>query len=258
MVQQSDNQPTWTAEHPTLCPRKGVRFNESRNQLFVIDSVVEFEEGIVEKLWYQDWERKEHKRAIQREAREWRKTGLGILLRDTFVNPNPKQTQSCLNAFTRLADNDYCRGIERYLSQQHDAQRHERKTHFIQDVVEQARYLQSLKDRNYLTDEEAREKLAEFSALQSKCAEVFARRIAKADETVVKQGEDPSGAAKLVNTLYRNETRRSRSMDTTIQHQAAKQYYKDVMPTVESKSTHRRSSFPFVSNNPFSKSSNSR
>lgn len=218
--------------------KKGVRFNDQQNQIVEVESFVTMscseEDNIVEKLWYQPWEQKEHKRAIKRDAREWRKTGLGILLRDAFVNPNPQQTQNCLNAFVQLAGDDYVRGIERHLSQQHDEQRVERKRCFVQDVVEQALYLQA---HSNLSDDEKRQKLAEFSALQSKCAEVFAHRIARADETVVKQGEDPKAAAKLVSKLFRNEfSRRSRSVECQ----------SNVMPTHESK-TSRRISVPHYS-----------
>jgi len=208
--------------------------------------VINIEEGIAEKLWYQPWERKEHKRAIKRDAREWRQTGLGILLHDTFVNPNPKETQCCLNAFVQLADEAYSRGIERYLSQQHDEQRVERKRNFVQDVLEQARYLDSLRN---VSEDEKRDKLAEFSALQSKCAEVFARRIGKADETVVLKGEDPSAAAKLVSKLFRNEFRRTRSLDNAATT-PTNSNNSNVMPTVESAQARqqRRASFSITSN----------
>jgi hypothetical protein len=225
------------SNHPgsALPRRKGVRFDDQRNRIVEIEPMVNADEGItVEELWYQPWERKEHKRQLKLSAREWRQTGLGILLHDTFVNPNPKQAQSCLNAFTQLADSEYSRGIERYLSQQHDEQRIERKRSFVQDVLQQARYLETIRT---LTDDEKVLKLAEFSALQSKCAEVFARRIGKADETVVQKGEDPTIAAKLVTKLLRNEYRRSRSSDAV-----------NVMPTHESRN-HRRTSLPLLSQN---------
>lgn len=216
---------------------RGVRFDDSTNQLFEIEPVMYVEEGIHEELWYQPWEQKENKRAMKRVAREWRKTGLQILLNDTFVNPNPKLTQSCLDAFVQLADSEYVRGSERYLSHQHDEQRTGRKRNFIQDVLEQSRYLETCK---HMSADEKREKLAEFSQLQSKCAEVFARRIGQADETVAKNGENPSAAAKLISKLFLSEARRSRSMDMQA----------NVMRTHESAhipEIHRRGSFPFVS-----------
>ena len=220
-----------------------VHFDDSFNQLFEIEPVVNIEEGIVEKLWYQPWERKEAKRAIKRDAQEWRKTGLGLLLHDTFADPNPKKTQSCLNAFVQLADAEYVRGIERHLSQKHYEQRMERKTNFVSDVLEQAYYLSTLK---HLSEDEKRERLAEFSALQSKCAEVFARRLGRADETAALKGEDPASAAKLVSKLFRREMRRCRS----VEHPQAEPM---VMATVESASerrANRRGSFPFISRTP--------
>ncbi|CAB9503577.1 expressed unknown protein [Seminavis robusta] len=219
--------PKQTAEMPT----QRVRFNDECNQIVEVQSVITVEEGIVEKLWYQPWEHKENKRAIKRDARQWRKSGLGILLRDTFGNPNPQHTQTCLDAFVQLADADYVRGIERHLSQQHDEMRVERKRFFVQDVVEQARYLQAHPN---LTEDEKLTKLAEFSTLQSKCAEVFAHRIGKADERVVRKGEDPKAASKLVSKLFRNEFRRSRSLEA--------QSSANVMPTHESR--HKRNLTP--------------
>jgi hypothetical protein len=213
---------------PVPAPRKGVRFDDQRNQVLEIQTVITLEEGIVEKLWYQSWEHKDNKRAIKEEAHVWRKTGMGILLRDTFASTNASKTQRCLNAFVQLADGDYVRGIERHLSQQHDQQRVQGKRNFVQNVLEQARYLES---HPFLTDDEKRNKLAQFSALQSKVSEVFARRLGKADETVALQGEDPKAAAKLVSKLFRNEMRRTRSLEE----------HANVMPTHESR---RRTSVP--------------
>lgn len=181
-----------------------VRFDDSFNELYEIEPMVNVE------LWYQPWERNEHKLAIKRDAQEWRKTDLGLLLHDVYVDPNPRKTQSCLNAFAQLADDDYARGIERHLSQPHYQQRTERKQNFVQDVLDQAYYLSTLK---HLSDDAKRERLAEFSSLQSKCAEVFARRLGRADAAAVLKGENPASATKLVSKLYRQEVRRCRSLE---------------------------------------------
>ena len=215
--------------------RRGVHFDDESNRIIEIEPMVSIEEGItIDELWYQPWERKELKRVMKRDAKEWRQTGLGILLHDAFVNPNPKQAQACLNAFVQLADSKYLRGSERYLSQPHDEQRTERKRNFIQDVLDQAYYLNTIK---YLSEDEKIEKLAEFSALQSKCAAVFARRIGKADEVVVRKGENPGAAAELVAKLFKNEYRRTRSLDVA-----------NVMPTHESRRD-RRPSMPTITQN---------
>jgi len=182
--------------------RGSVTFNESI-ETREFEPVTELgDPDIVGKLWFQPWEKQENKRMMRERAREWRRLGWGVLLHDSFTNPNPKLTQSCLNAFTQLSDPDYCRGMERYLSQEHDEQRSERKRSVIDDVLEQARYLESRRNLSY---DEKCAKLAEFSALQSKCAEVFARRIGKADEAVALQGEDPEQASKLVGKLLRRQ-----------------------------------------------------
>lgn len=212
---------------------KGVRFDDQCNHIHEIEPMVLVQEGLtVEELWYQPWERKEHKREMKRDAKLWRQSGLGVLLHDTFVNPNPKLAQACLNAFTQLGDADYVRGSERYLSLPHDEQRSERKRDFVQDVLEQARYLDTIKN---LSPDEKTTKLAEFASLQSRCAEVFARRIGSADETAVRKGEDPVSASKLVSKLFKNEYPRSRSLDMV-----------NVMPTHESR-TDRRASMPHLS-----------
>lgn len=233
MIPTTTETTTSPAEH-TLLPRKGVHFQD-HCRVILVRPLVELEDGLcVEDFWYQSWERSESKRELKREAKEWRRSGLGVLLHDTFSNPNPKQVQACLDAFVRLSDDEYCRGAERFLSQQHDQQRVERKKSFVHDVIEQARYLESIKN---MSQDEKMEKLAEFSALQSKCAAVFARRIGRADETAIVKGEDPSAAAKLVAKLCKNEFRRARSVDAV-----------NVMPTHESKG-HRRFSMPSLSNN---------
>lgn len=216
--------------------QKGVRFVEEYNTVLEVESVLNVEEGIEEKLWYPPDYHRECKMIIKREAKEWRKSGLGILLRDCFVDPNPTQSQLCLNAFTQLSDNDYFRGLERYLSQEHDIQRIQRKRDYILDVVEQARYLGSLRG---LTEDERRDKLAEFSTLQSKCAEVFAQRLGKADEQVVKKGEDPEAAAELVSKLFRKNRKggRRNSIETS------RPITSSVMPTHETPPS-RRGSLP--------------
>ena len=219
--------------------RKGVHFMDEHNTVVEVESFLDLEEGIVDKLWYPSTYHRDCKQQLKDEARNWRKSGMGILLHDAFVNPNPRQSQNCLNAFVQLSDEDYCRGVERYLSQQHDAQRSTRKHDFLDDVVEQARYLESLK---FLTMEERTKKLAEFAALQSRCAEVFARRMGKADEYVAKHGEDPVAAAKLVAKLLRKNRPLGRrcSIETS---KPVSRHQDHVMPTHESVS--RRGSFPF-------------
>jgi hypothetical protein len=211
-------------------PNVHVRFLDTHT-VVEVESVLNAEEEIVEKLWYQPHELKIQKALLKQDAREWRKTGLGILLQDAFVNPDPKKGQAQLNAFAQLGDTEYARGIERYLCRAHDEQRVERKRDFIQDVLEQWRYLDSLKQ---FTTEEKMVKLAEFSALQSKCAEVFARRMGTADETAVTKGEDTKAAQKLVSKLFRKQRRRN-SIETSGR--------RDVMPTHESYG--RRVSFPY-------------
>lgn len=209
---------------------KGVRFVEEYNTILQVESFLDIEENIAEKLWYSPDYHRKCKVAVKREAREWRKSGLGILLDDAFVNPNPKQVQQCLNAFAQLSDTEYARGVERHLSQEHDAQRVQRKRHFILDVVEQARYLDSL---GGLSADEKRDKLAEFSSLQSKIASVFASRIAKADEVAAREGPAPQVAVKLVSKLLHKYQSRRNSIETSRPHT------QHVMPTHES----RRSSF---------------
>ena len=211
-----------------------VHFDDSFNELYEIEPVMNTE------LWYQPWERNEQKLAIKLDAQEWRKKDLGILLYDVYVDPNPRKTQSCLNAFAQLADNDYARGIERHLSQPHYQQRTERKQHFVHDVLEQAYYLSTL---THLSDDAKRERLAEFSSLQSKCAEVFARRLGRADAAAALKGENPASATKLVSKLFRQEMRRCRSLE----HPTPEPM---VMATVESspssphRQAERRVSFP--------------
>lgn len=187
--------------------RQRVHFVAKADTVLEVESYME-DAALVPKLWYNAQELKVLKSDIKESAREWRKTGLGILLHDTFdkqTDDHPELTQKCLNAFAQLSESEYNRGIERYLSRQHDEKRVQVKHNHVQDVLEQERYLQN---HSRLSVEQRRMKLAEFAQLQSKAAEVFARRVGKADERAVMRGEDPSAAPKLISEICRYQDRK--------------------------------------------------
>lgn len=178
--------------------RRRVRFAEERNTVLEFEAVDNEDEELVRKLWHQPEDMQECKQALKLRARRWRQTGLGILLNSTFQDPNPLLCQKCLNAFAQLPEDLYNRGIERYLSKLHDMQRTTRKRSNLKDVLAHARSLDAVSN---MPLEEKQNVLALFARHLNRDAELFARRIAKADEIAVTEGDDPSGADIMFNYL---------------------------------------------------------
>lgn len=161
--------------------------------------------GMIETLWFQPWEMQACKDELKARARQWRSMGYGILLRDTFddiAQTNPLLSQKRLTAFCQMSDEEYNRGIERYLSKQLDSIRSTTKRQVIRSVVEHSEYLKTLSG----TGPQERENiLALFARHQSRNAEQFARRIAKADEMVAIHGENQESSEKMLRMLAQEQ-----------------------------------------------------
>jgi hypothetical protein len=184
--------------------KKSVTFVEEKNTILEFDSIDREDTELVTSLWHQPWEMHGSKEIMKSRARQWRKTGLGILLDDVFDDPEhgPLLTQKRLNAFVQLPDELYMRGVERYLSRKHDQERTARKRSIVRDVVVQAESLKGVKN---MPLKERQTVLALFAKQYSRDAELYARRIAKADEVCLLKGEDPSQAEMLVEYLVHLE-----------------------------------------------------
>lgn len=173
-------------------PARRVYFVERRNTLLEFEGVDKCDFKLIEQLWQQGWEMNGTKQKMKARARQWRTTGLGILLHDAFYCDHdlpPTLCQNQLNTLARLPDELNNRGIERYLSRKHDTERTARKRAFVQDVVDQYEVLREQVDCDILTNNELWDVLGDYSRSMNLAAEVFARRLGKADEVATRRGE---------------------------------------------------------------------
>jgi len=207
---------TKTPQYPV---KAKVMFVASNNQIHEFDSMIDYtDQQLLESLWHQPWEMHTCKQALRARAQEWRKTGLGVLLADTFhFDSNSSQSttpsspsamtssklcQKQLVTFCQLPDELYNRGIERHLSRQHDEERTTRKRSAIREIVAQYRTLRQNASDALSPDEQA-SYVAQFSQQLSRDAAIFARRLGRADEIVARKGEmkNPHDALMLVDYL---------------------------------------------------------
>lgn len=187
--------------------KRRVLFVEERNTVREFEAVDNADEDLLESLWQQGYEMLECKQTIKVRAKKWRQTGMGMFLNDVYHCDNdlsPALCQKQLNAFAQLPDDMHMRGVERYLSRKHDQERTSRKRTILGQVVAQ---FNSLQAHTNLTQAESERLLAQFARRLNQDAELFARRIGKADELVVRQGEAKNiqPALELLDYLHKAE-----------------------------------------------------
>lgn len=162
-----------------------------------------------EDIWYTGDDYADMKARSRNDAREWRRQGFGILLQETFAYPRP-DAQRYINAFVLLEEEQSRRGLERSLCRQHGEERSEMKDRARQSVLIHQRRLQ----RDGVKPEEMAAQLGPMYKEISRCATVFARRLAMADELVTKQGESSKEAQSILDEhQQRLAARRRGSME---------------------------------------------
>ena len=243
---------------PKQQQRRRVYFVEERNRIHEFQPIDKEDTDLVAALWQQPWEMYECKQSIKTRARQWRSTGLGMLLADTFHSTgdllqqqqpsipgigntpnnnssskqkkrmNPHLCQKQLNTFAQLPDEFYNRGVERYLSRQHDQERTLCKRSILQEIVVQAQNLRrqqrqsnnsnnsqdsSATTRLLQEQQQAAEYLSRFAQQLNRDAALFARRCGRADEVAVRKGtaDSPEVAYRLVDYLIELEQEQQRS-----------------------------------------------
>lgn len=133
---------------------------------------------------------------IDREAHLIKSKGYGILLRDCFQGPEDV-VQDNINAFARLPEEVCGRGLEKYLSRQHDEERLRVRETAKNAVLSGQK---SLKNQGK-SSEQISTKLAATLREYSLSAKLFARRLAIADELAVKHDENLVAAQELVKDM---------------------------------------------------------
>lgn len=197
-------------------PKRRVVFVQARDTVREYQAVDQNDVELLEALWQQEWEMDECKQLVRVRAKQWRRTGMGNLLNNTYLCDNdltPALCQQQLNTLAQLPDEFHMRGVERHLSRKHDQDRTYRKRTIVQEVVYQFDTLQHQVENGNLTAAEAHEFLGQFSRGLNKEAALFARRMGKADEVVMRKGSAKSiePAMELLEYLDNLEGEQSRN-----------------------------------------------
>jgi len=146
----------------------------------------------------------ERKSGRQKEVMDSKARGYGYLLEGSFENP-VFDVQRQLNLFCQLhsAPDTTPRGLERYLSQEHDRERKEARLKCIHDVLAENNTLR-LKDGIRVSEKEICYRIAKVSRSASRTSRRFARRFGKADERAVwkrELSESSSKVRKMISTI---------------------------------------------------------
>ena len=181
---------TMTASHSSDSAERKVRFTDE-HQTILIEQIEELD---VESIWFTPEDYFEIKAQTRLESKDWRRKGYGVLLKETFENPMD-EAQDYLNAFCQLEDALSRRGLERHLSRRHGEERSDLKDRARYCVLSHQRRLK----RDGMKIHEMEDQLAKIYEDISRCAKVFARRIAKADELVVVEGSTNEPANSIVD-----------------------------------------------------------
>jgi hypothetical protein len=157
-------------------------------------------ELIFSEIWFASAEYVGIKARSREESKEWRRLGYGVLLQDTFERPHDN-TQEYLNAFCQLEGDLSRRGLERQLSRRHGDERYELKERSRDSVLVHQMRLK----KHGMKQEEITELLGHVYRDVTRPAKIFARRTAKADEYVAREGEDSQQASRLMEEHERRQ-----------------------------------------------------
>ena len=173
--------------------KKTVCICEDDPQVLLIEMI---DESPVRDIWFAPDDYFDMKAKTRYDAKEWRKKGFGLLLKETFENPSD-DTQEFLNAFCRLDEGMSRRGMERHLSRKHGEER--------SDLKDRARYCvlsnQRRMKRQGMKFPELTDHLALIYHDATRPAKIFARRIAKADEYAAKNDCDNAAAIQILESM---------------------------------------------------------
>lgn len=154
------------------------------------------EELPVRDIWFAPDDYFDMKAKTRYDAKEWRKKGFGLLLKETFENP-AETTQEFLNAFCLLEADMSRRGTERHLSRKHGEER--------SDLKDRARYCvlsnQRRMKRQGMKIPELTDHLALIYHDATRPAKIFARRLGKADEVAARKDCDNTAAFEILESM---------------------------------------------------------
>mmetsp|Transcript_27568 Transcript_27568/g.57690 ORF Transcript_27568/g.57690 Transcript_27568/m.57690 type:complete len:274 (-) Transcript_27568:128-949(-) len=186
--QEDENQ---VQEQETTPRRRSIVFSDQPHTEIYIEQIEELD---AEALWWTPDDYFEIKAQSRLDAKEWRRKGYGVLLKDSFESPTP-EAQDYLNAFCLLEDDLSRRGLERHLSRRHGEERSDLKDRARYCVLSHQRRLK----RDGMKQDDMQDQLSKIYQDISRAAKVFARRLAKADELVVQEGTNNELANAIVD-----------------------------------------------------------
>ncbi len=188
-----DNGPSPDASTKAAKSKKSVIFVEGEPEVLYIEEICELP---VREIWFAADDYFDIKAKTRYDAKEWRKKGFGLLLKESFENPS-EDTQSFLNAFCRLDADMSRRGMERHLSRKHGEER--------SDLKDRARYCVLSNQRRMRRQGMKLSELSDHLALiyhdATRPAKIFARRIALGDEIAARQPCNNAPAFEILDAL---------------------------------------------------------
>jgi hypothetical protein len=185
--------------------RKSVIFKEDKNQIHTFEETYEL---TVDECWYVGGDYVHMKSSSRAEAKEFRRQGYGVILKDTFENPRP-DAQDFIDAYVQEKGAQSRRGLERHLSRQHGEERSAVKDRSRQCVLVNQHQLR----KEGMKYHEMSDHLSTIYKDTCRAARVFARRLGKADELVATQGVDSSTADRIVEDFQQRNYRKSGKME---------------------------------------------
>ena len=168
-----------------------------------------------EELWFSDQEYIDIKAKSRNDAREWRRQGYSILLKDVFAHTAPG-AQDYITTFVQLDGHLNRRGLERYCCRQHGEKRSAAKER-ARDAVFITQYRaqqEALKDFAQMA-----ERIAAAYGEECRESKIFARRLGKADEMVTLEiPTDKCMMESMLGTCRRSVPRRMSNMSAQSGH----------------------------------------
>ena len=168
-----------------------------------------------EELWFSDQEYFDIKARSRNDAREWRRQGYSVLLKDVFAHTTT-DAQDYITTFVQLDGHLNRRGLERYCCRQHGENRSAAKER-ARDAVFITQYRaqqEALKDFTVLA-----ERIAVAYGGECRESKIFARRLGKADEIVALEiPTDKRMMESMLGTCRRSVPRRMSNMSAHSNH----------------------------------------
>lgn len=157
-------------------------------------TIVRFHDlGSADTQWLSVPERKKLLLDARVQAKAWAKKGYDFLLTESFHSASDS-AQDKIEAYCQLPQDDYSRGLERYVCREHGLRRDALKKGAVRAIVGEGKKLRG----KGLTEEEVETQLADIARRLSLCATRFAHRMGAADAKVIREGEDGSKVNKLL------------------------------------------------------------